>query len=228
MSGRDRCRLAHSRLQGYMLRDARRLGEAGHLRQRRLLGVRRVASGANGSKLAEAPEPSTVARSRESGRPAPHRAPPGSVRYRRGVWVEPRRRYEVGVSCRPVWLQQVRSYPFVASAAAVRPNKETSTQVLWMQAIPLCTEWNVYKFQQDLVLERCICQCCGSSVRTASLWAIGTFGVFFQPSGHRFRQTWASVSITNGDKGQPCLVERVKLNVSEICPFVNILTKGFL
>ncbi|XP_069768444.1 uncharacterized protein [Narcine bancroftii] len=119
--------------------------EAGHLRQRRLLGVRRVASGANGSKLAEAPEPSTAARSR------------------------------VGVSCRPVWMQQVRSYPFVASAAAARPNKETSTQVLWMQAILLCTEWNVYKFHQDLVLESLKRRCCVKLRRQSwmPIWRIG-------------------------------------------------------
>ncbi|XP_069768483.1 uncharacterized protein [Narcine bancroftii] len=71
-------------------------------------------------------------------------------------------------AARPVWLQQVRSYRHVASAAAALPNKETSTQA------------------------------------------------------------WASGSITNGDKGQPCLVERVKLNVSEICPFITILAKGIL
>ncbi|XP_069759117.1 uncharacterized protein [Narcine bancroftii] len=41
-------------------------------------------------------------------------------------------------------------------------------------------------------------------------------------------QSWATGSITNVDKGQHCLVERVKLNISEICPFVTILAKGFL
>ncbi|XP_069759118.1 uncharacterized protein [Narcine bancroftii] len=42
------------------------------------------------------------------------------------------------------------------------------------------------------------------------------------------RPAWATGSITNVDKGQHCLVERVKLNISEICPFVTILAKGFL
>ncbi|XP_069758422.1 uncharacterized protein [Narcine bancroftii] len=151
----------------------------------------------------------------------------------------------VGVSCRPVWLQQVRSYPFVASAAAVRPNKETSTQVLWMQSIPLCTEWNVYKFHQDLVLERlkpvyfeCPHSASGPEQKDQSYPCIAclpvsAIGLVSHMEPHNLDDlelpsSWASGSITNGDKGQPCLVECVKLNVSEICPFVTILTKGFL
>ncbi|XP_069768470.1 uncharacterized protein [Narcine bancroftii] len=131
----------------------------------------------------------------------------------------------VGVSCRPVWLQQVRNFSFVASAAAALPNKETSNQVFWMQAIPLCTEWNVYKFHQDLVLERlkpvyfeCPHSASGPEQKDQSYPCIACLPV----------SAWASGSITNGDKGQPCLVECVKLNVSEICLFVTILTKGFL
>ncbi|XP_069759146.1 uncharacterized protein [Narcine bancroftii] len=48
------------------------------------------------------------------------------------------------------------------------------------------------------------------------------------PSIHPITGSWATGSITNVDKGQHCLVERVKLNISEICPFVTILAKGFL
>ncbi|XP_069768535.1 uncharacterized protein [Narcine bancroftii] len=109
-------------------------------------------------KLAAAPGPSSAARSRESGRPAARRDPPGSGRAEaapggQGGPAHPIAAWRWG--CTPRWRRpglkdaacDSRWWTQAWRASAERP-------VLWMHGnLLLCTELNMYKLHQVLVLE---------------------------------------------------------------------------